>query len=110
MLALVGITAVGVAVDVLLDMSAGVNVGVIIGSLVAILIVRRSAMFPVVVAPPLVYVVASALVLILRSGGPTSTRVLFDFGANWLIYGFPSIAAATAVVVVIGTIRRLARR
>ena len=109
-LVLLCVTAIGVGVDVVADSSVGVNIGIIVASLVAILIVRRTGLISVMVTPPLVYVLASAAVLLLRSGGPRSTRVVFDLGANWLIYGFPSIAAATAVVVVIGVIRRLARR
>jgi hypothetical protein len=36
--------------------------------------------------------------------------VLFDAAANWLVYGFPAIAAATAAVLIIAGIRLIVRR
>lgn len=88
----------------------GFNIGIIVASVVAILVVRRSGMFPVVVAPPLVYAGASGAMLYLRSGGLNDRKVLFDAAANWLVYGFPAIAAATAAVLIIAGIRLVVRR
>ena len=79
----------------------GFNIGIIVASIVAILAVRRSAMFPIVVAPPIVYSAASGILLYLRSGGLHDRKVLIDTAANWLVYGFPAIAAATAAVLII---------
>lgn len=107
---LIAIAAVGVAVNLIFSTNAGLNYGIVVAALAAILIVRRHEMFPVIVAPPLVYLLGSAGELMLRSGGVPSTKLLYDFGANWLVYGFPSIAAATAVVVIIGAVRAVARR
>lgn len=88
----------------------GFNIGIIVASVVAILVVRRSAMFPIVVAPPIVYAAASGAMLYLRSDGLNDHKVLFDAAANWLVYGFPAMAGATAAVLIIAGIRMIARR
>jgi hypothetical protein len=36
--------------------------------------------------------------------------VLFDGAANWLVYGFPAIAAATAAVLIIAGVRMITHR
>ena len=46
----------------------------------AMLLVRRSAMFPVVIAPPLVYSLASASMLYVRSSGLKDRKVLIIAG------------------------------
>ncbi len=68
-------------------------------------------MFPIVVAPPLVYLVR------VRRRCSTSARsglhdrkVLIDTAANWLVYGFPAIAGATAAVLIIAGVRLIIRR
>ncbi|MCU1690225.1 MAG: hypothetical protein JWN20_2153, partial [Jatrophihabitantaceae bacterium] len=76
-------------------------VGLIVGSLAAILLVRRRDMFPVVIAPPLIYFGASAVLLYFRSGGFKDRGVLIDAVSNWLVYGFPAIAGASAVVLIV---------
>jgi hypothetical protein len=86
------------------------NWSLILGSLVGILIVRRTQMFTIVVAPPLVYFVASGVKLYLSSNGLKDRAALTDAAANWLVYGFPAIAAATAIVLVIAGIRMITRR
>jgi hypothetical protein len=86
------------------------NVGIIVASIVAILVVRRSGMFPIVIAPPIVYSVASGVTLYIRSGGLDDRKVLIDSAANWLVYGFPAIAAATAAVLIIAGIRMIIRK
>ena len=109
---LIGFSAVGGAIDVARGTSVkgGFNVALIIGSIVAILVVRRRDMFPVLVAPPLVYFVASAVMLYIRSSGLSNRSELLDAAINWLVYGFPAIAGATAAVLVIGGIRLLVGR
>ena len=74
-------------------MRGGFNIGIVVASVVAILVVRRSDMFPIVVAPPIVYSLASGIMLYLRSGGLHDKKVVLDAAANWLVYGFPAIAA-----------------
>jgi hypothetical protein len=86
------------------------NYGLVFASLVAILAVKRGQMFSVVIAPPLVYFLASAVKLYITSGGLKNRSVLTDAAANWLVYGFPAIAGATAVVLVIAGIRLIIRR
>ena len=86
------------------------NFGLVLASLVAILVVRRSQMFSVVIAPPLVYFVASAGLLYFRTGGLHNRGKLIDAATNWIVYGFPAIAGATAVVLVVAGIRLMARR
>lgn len=86
------------------------NWSLVFASLVAILLVRRSKMFSVVIAPPLVYFVASAGLLYVRTGGLHNRGKLIDAATNWIVYGFPAIAGATAVVLVIAGIRLMARR
>ena len=88
----------------------GFNVGIVLASIVAILVVRRSSMFPVVVAPPIVYSAVSGFLLYVRSNGLHDRKVLIDTAANWLVYGFPAIAAATAAVLIIAGTRMVIRR
>ena len=111
-LVLIAIAAVGAAIDLInhSQVKGGFNISVVVGAVVAILIVRRRAMFPVVVAPPLVYVAASALLLYTRSSGLHDRKVLLDAAANWLVYGFPAIAGATAAVLIIAGIRLISGR
>lgn len=110
LLVMVAITAIGVVIDVVRDGTGGVDIAIIVGSLAAILTVRRLAMFPVVIAPPLVYMLGSAAVLYLRSGGPHNKSVLIDIATNWLVYGFPAMAGATAAVLIVAAIRMITKR
>jgi hypothetical protein len=109
---LIVISAIGGAVDLATgsQVKGGFNIGVVVASVVAIIIVRRRSMFPVVVAPPLVYFGASAIMLYARSGGLHDRKVLLDAAANWLVYGFPAIAGATAAVLIIAGIRLFSGR
>lgn len=107
----------GVGVGVGVDVSAGgttirggLNIAIIVASVVAILIVRKAGMFPVVIAPPIVYSLGAAVVLYIRSGGLHDSRARFDVAANWLVYGFPAMAGATAAVLIIAGIRMVIRR
>ena len=109
---LIGITGLGGLIDLLqgTTIKGAFNIALIVGSVVAILIVRRRSMFSVVVAPPLVYFVASAVVLYVRSGGLSNRSRLIDSAINWLVYGFPAIAGATGAVLIIAGIRMIVRR
>jgi hypothetical protein len=112
LIVLLVIAGIGGLIDTLSGGQArgGFNYGIVIASVVAILVVRRSAMFPIVIAPPIVYSLASGGMLYLRSGGLHDKRVLFDGAANWLVYGFPAIASATAAVLIVAGIRMIIRR
>ena len=67
-------------------------------------------MFPVVIAPPIVYSLGAGSQLYLRSNGLDNRRAVFDAAANYLVYGFPAIAAATAAVLIIAGIRLIIRK
>lgn len=112
LLVLLVIAGIGGLIDTIsgAQVRGGFNVGIIAASIVAILVVRRAGMFPIVVAPPIVYSAASAAMLYVRSGGLHDHAVLLDAAANWLVYGFPAIAGATAAVLIIAGIRLIARR
>ncbi len=112
LLVLLGIAGLGGLIDMIsgTHVRGGFNIAIIVASIVAVLIVRRSGMFPVVVAPPIVYSAASGLMLYVRSNGLNDRRVLIDSAANWLVYGFPALAAATAAVLFIAAIRMITRR
>ncbi|UQX87754.1 hypothetical protein M6D93_15815 [Jatrophihabitans telluris] len=111
-LVLIVIAGIGGLIDQISGASiqGAFNWALIVASLIAILIVRRGQMFPVVIAPPLVYFIASAAKLYISSNGLKSRGALIDAASNWLVYGFPAIAAATAIVLLIAGIRMLARR
>lgn len=111
-LVLIAIAGVGGLIDSISGSAirGAFNYGLVLASLIAILIVRRSQMFGVVIAPPLVYFVASAGLLYVRTGGLHNRGKLIDAATNWIVYGFPAIAGATAVVLVIAGIRLVTRR
>jgi hypothetical protein len=112
LIVLLVLAGVGGLIDTLSGSQArgGFNYGIVIASVVAILVVRRSGMFPIVIAPPIVYSLASGGMLYIRSGGLHDRKVLFDGAANWLVYGFPAIAGATAAVLIIAGIRLIIHR
>ncbi|MBV9595153.1 MAG: hypothetical protein JO147_15315 [Actinobacteria bacterium] len=85
------------------------NISLVVASVIAILIVRHRNMFTIVVAPPLVYLFASVAMLWAR-GGLHNRKVLIDSAADWLVYGFPAIAGATAAVLIVAGIRLITRR
>ncbi len=111
-LLLIAIAGVGGLIDSISGSTirGAFNYSLVFASLVAILVVRRSQMFNVVIAPPLVYFAASAGLLYVRTGGLHNRGKLIDAATNWIVYGFPAIAGATAVVLVIAGIRLMARR
>jgi hypothetical protein len=112
LLLLLVIAGIGGVIDTIsgAQVRGGFNYGIVIASAVAILAVRRSSMFPIVIAPPIVYAAASGAMLYLRSNGLHDRRALFDGAANWLVYGFPAIASASAIVLLVAGIRLLVRR
>jgi hypothetical protein len=112
LLILIAIAGVGGVIDTIGTTQArgGFNIGIVIASVVAILIVRRSHMFPVVIAPPIVYSAAALFQLYLRSSGLHDKKVVLDAAANYLVYGFPAIAAASAAVLIIAGIRLIIRK
>ena len=112
LIVLVGIAAIGGIIEIAAgnQLSGIFNWGIVIATVAAILLVRRAAIFPIVIAPPLVYAGASAVMIYARSGGLHDRRVLYNSAANWLVYGFPTMAAATAIVLVVGGIRLITHK
>ena len=107
LLILLAIAGVGGIIDISSGNSVrgGFNIALVIASLTAIVIVRHRDMFPIVVAPPLVYIVTSGVLLYVRSGGLHNRHVLIDTAANGLVYGFPAIAGASAAALIVAGIR-----
>ncbi|WP_375492748.1 DUF6542 domain-containing protein [uncultured Jatrophihabitans sp.] len=88
----------------------GFNIGIVVASVIAILVVKRSHMFAIVIAPPIAYSLIAMVQLYSTSGGLHDKRAVFDAAANYLVYGFPAIAAATAAVLIVAGIRLIARK
>jgi Domain of unknown function (DUF6542) len=103
---LAGVSAVGGLLDVLAGSALRLifAAGLVLGTLLASLLVLRRDLLTVVFAPPLVFVAASAVAVLLRRGATGGGLV--DVATSWLVYGFPAMATATAVAVVIWLIRR----
>ena len=109
---LIGIAVLGGLVDTIGTTAArgGFNIGIVVASVVAIVVVRRSHMFPIVIAPPIVYTLAAVFQLYLRSSGLHDKKVIYDAASNYLVYGFPAIAGATAAVLIIAGFRLITRK
>jgi hypothetical protein len=112
LLVLIGIAALGGLIDMLrgTHVRGAFNIAIVVAALVAILVVRRSSLFTVVVAPPIVYTAATLGTVYIRSGGLKDKKILFDSAASWLVYGFPAIAAATATVLIVAGVRLIIRK
>ena len=80
-------------------------IGLVLGSAVAAAVARRSSLLTVVTAPPLIFVLASLVSVIVAPGGLGAAGKLYDAGAGWLVYGFPAMASATGIAVVVAGIR-----
>jgi hypothetical protein len=112
LLVLLAVSGVGGLIDTIGSLQAknGFNIGIVVASIIAVLLVKRSHMFPIVIAPPIVYSAAALLQLYVRSSGLHDHRVVLDAAANYLVYGFPAIAAATAAVLIIAGVRLISRK
>lgn len=111
-LVLVVIAAIGGLIDTVgsIQVQGGFNIGVVVASVVAILIVKRSHMFPIVISPPIVYSLAAMFQLYVRSRGLADKGAVLDEAANYLVYGFPAIAAATAAVLIVAGVRLITHK
>lgn len=105
-LLLAGIAAVAGVLDVLAGSSLRLifACGLVLGAVVAALLVRRRDLLMVVFAPPLVFVAASAVAVVLGRGESGGT--LIDLATSWLVFGFPAMAIATGAAAVIWLVRR----
>lgn len=99
--------ALGAAIDLVFGPALGTATTVLlpIGALVASWVVRRSALFWVIIAPPLVYLLLVAGSLAVGDGELTPAAM-----AAGIVYGFPAMAVATAVSVAVGALRQVNHR
>lgn len=107
------VTLVGVGVDLVTGpgLRRGFAVALVVGSVLAALLVRTRGLFVVVVAPPLLYLLVSLLVTAAKPNGVFDSKTkMMSVVANWLVYGFPEMAAATGLAALIAIFRLLLRR
>jgi MFS superfamily sulfate permease-like transporter len=83
------------------------SAGLVLGAVVAALLVVRRDLLTVVFAPPLVYLVASAIAVLLGRGEGGGD--IIDAAASWLVYGFPAMGLATGAAAVVAGVRARAR-
>jgi hypothetical protein len=104
---LVAVALAGGGVDVVTGagLRIGFAIGLTLGSLLAAMLVRRDGLLLVVFAPPLVFLAASLLFVLVSAGGIDGAGTLVDAATGWLVYGFPAMAAATGAAAVTAGIR-----
>jgi hypothetical protein len=86
-------------------------VALVIGAVLAAMLVRTRALYVVVIAPPLIYMAVSVLDSIIEPTGAFQSKAkLMALLANWLVYGFPEMAAATGLATLIAGLRLVGRR
>lgn len=102
------LTLAGCAVDSFVGTGLGMItlVALAAGTATAVLLVRRSDLLTVVVAPPLVF----ALVAVVNVALAPSASFTLPTLATLLVRGFPTMAAATAVALVLTVFRLVTRR
>jgi hypothetical protein len=104
-LVLAGIAGVAGVIDIVAGSALRLvfSAGLVLGAVVAGLLVSRRDLLTVVFAPPLVYLAASLIAVLLGRGEGGGD--LIDAAASWLVYGFPAIAAATGAAALIAAVR-----
>lgn len=102
------VTLAGAAVDSYTGVGLGrITLAALLGSTtVATLVVRRRDLVSVVVSPPLVFIAVAALNIGLAPSATFSAPTV----ATLLIRGFPTMAMATVVALVLALFRAIARR
>ena len=102
------VTLAGAAVNSLFGVGLGIitTVALVLATVGAALLVRRRDLVTVVVAPPLVYVGVALVNIVLA---PSATFSLATV-ATLMIRGFPAMAIAVAVALVLTVVRLAARR
>ena len=102
------VTLTGAAIDSFIGIGLGlVTLTALVGvTALAALVVRRRDLVSVVVAPPLVFVA----VALLNIGLAPSASFTLPTIATLLVRGFPTMAIATAVALVLALFRAAARR
>ena len=102
------VTLAGAGVDSFVGIGLGLVtlVALVSVTVIATLTVRRRDLWSVLVAPPLVFVAVAALNIALAPSASFSLPTV----ATLLVRGFPTMAIATGVALVLGLIRLVARR
>ena len=102
------LTLAGCAVDSFVGMGLGMItlVALAASTAMAALLVRRRDLLTVIVAPPLVFVLVAAVNIAMA---PSATFNLTTM-ATLLVRGFPTMAAATGVALVLAVFRLVTRR
>jgi hypothetical protein len=102
------VTLAGAAVDSYVGIGLGLVTlaALVTVTVIATLVVRRRDLLSVIIAPPLVFVSVAALNITLA---PSASFTLPTI-ATLLVRGFPTMAIATGVALVLGLIRLVARR
>lgn len=98
---------IGAILDYLFTDRLGVvtTIGLALGAIVAALVTRKRDLVSVIVAPPIVYAVIAAVVLLISSRALGITSI-----ADVAIRGFPTMALATGLAAVIAGVRLLTSR
>lgn len=107
------ISLVGGGIDLVTGpgLRRGFAIALVIGAVVAAALVRVKDLYAVVISPPLIYILISLLAAIPHANGAFSNKAkLASLLANWLVYGFPEMAAATVLAAIIAVIRVLLNR
>ncbi|WP_091764600.1 DUF6542 domain-containing protein [Blastococcus aurantiacus] len=102
------VTLAGAGIDSFVGVGLGmITLAALLGSTgVAMLVVRRRDMFSVVASPPLVFIAVAALNIALAPSALFNLPTI----ATLLIRGFPTMAMAAGVAVVVAVGRLIARR
>ena len=102
------ITLAGACVDSFVGIGLGlITLAALVGATaIATLVVRRRDLLSVIVAPPLVFVAVATVNIVLAPSATFSLPTI----ATLLVRGFPTMALATGVALVLGVIRMAARR
>ncbi|MGY2065561.1 DUF6542 domain-containing protein [Blastococcus sp. SYSU DS0619] len=102
------LTLAGCAIDSFVGMGLGMItlVALAASTAVAALLVRRRDLLSVIVAPPLVFVLVAVMNISLAPSATLNLPTL----ATLLVRGFPTMAAATAVAIVLTLVRLVTRR
>jgi hypothetical protein len=102
------ITLAGAGVDSFVGIGLGlITLAALVGATAAAaLVVRRRDLLSVMVAPPLVFVAVATLNIALAPSASFNLPTI----ATLLVRGFPTMALATCVALVLGLIRLATRR
>lgn len=100
------VAVLGAGIDVLTGpgLRRSFAVALVIGAVLAAFLVRRRDLWIVAVSPPIIYLVVAMLSGVTGTAYSSKTALEAQF-ANWLVYGFPEMAAATGLAVLIALVR-----